>query len=479
MGFYGRQRTLADLERRMLRIRESGTGQLLAVRGRRQVGKSRLFTRFVEQSGLPYLYFSAVKNAPPALQLQTLTAELHTSTTPLADAGSLFSAPPGDWRDALGRIAVACRSTPSVVVIDEFPWAAAADPTLEGQLQNAWDRQLENTPVLFVLIGSDVGMMERLTEHDRPLYGRARSTTVAPFDPAECAEALGGGGNPLAAFDTALITGGYPRLVLDRARARSTRAFVHEQLGDENSDLAVMGQRSLDAEFPDAQQARRVLSAMGGADIGVSTFTQVVGRLPEEGSTAHTAVTRAIKVLADKGVVSVDVPVGAPANSRLRRYRIDDPYLRFWFRFVEEQQAHIARGRADIARGAFDRGWPSWRGRAIEPLVQEAVYRLSPELPGLEDAGRVGSWWNRDNSQEYDIVVPAASGKRTLLLGSVKWRETKRFSNRELSHLAEARSVVPGASAAPLLAVCPAGVEDGVRPDLTLTPADLLAAWGA
>ncbi|MGW1102927.1 hypothetical protein [Streptomyces sp. NPDC002540] len=66
MGFYGRQHTLADLERRMLRIRESGTGQLLAVRGRRQVGKSRLFTRFVEQSGLPYLYFSAVKNASPA-----------------------------------------------------------------------------------------------------------------------------------------------------------------------------------------------------------------------------------------------------------------------------------------------------------------------------------------------------------------------------------------------------------------------------
>ncbi|MGW2180160.1 ATP-binding protein [Streptomyces sp. NPDC001732] len=479
MGFYGRQRTLADLERRTLRIRESGTGQLLAVRGRRQVGKSRLFTHFVEQSGLPYLYFSAVKNAPPATQLQTLTAELRTSTTPLADADSLFSAAPGDWRDALGRIAVACRSTPSVVVIDEFPWAAAADPTLEGQLQNAWDRQLENTPVLFVLIGSDVGMMERLTEHDRPLHGRARNLTVAPFDPAECAEALGSEGDPPAAFDTALITGGYPRLVLDRARARSTRAFVHEQLGDENSDLAVMGQRSLDAEFPDAQQARRVLSAMGGADIGVSTFTQVVGRLPEEGSTAHTAVTRAIKVLTDKGVVSVDVPVGAPANSKLRRYRIDDPYLRFWFRFVEEQQAHIARGRADIARTAFDRGWPSWRGRAVEPLVQEAVYRLGPELPGLEDAGRVGSWWNRDNSQEYDIVVPAASGKRMLLLGSVKWHETKRFSDRDLSRLAEARSAVPGASAAPLLAVCPAGVDDGVHPDLALAPADLLAAWRA
>lgn len=32
-------------------------------------------------------------------------------------------------------------------------------------------------------------------------------------------------------------------------------------------------------------------------------------------------------------------------------------------------------------------------------------------------------------------------------------------------------------AAAPLPAVCPAGVEDGVRPDLTLTPGDLPAAW--
>lgn len=479
MSFYGRQHTLDDLGRRLQRIRESGTGQLLAVRGRRQVGKSRLFTRFVERSGLPYLYFTAVKNATPASQLHTLTAELRTSTTPLKDAEPLFSAPPADWRDALGRIAVACRDTPSIVVIDEFPWAAATDASLEGQLQNSWDRQLEHTPVLFVLIGSDVAMMERLTEHDRPLYGRAKSKTIAPFNPAECAQALGADTDPLTAFDTTLITGGYPRLVLDRAHAASTQEFVHDQLGDENSDLVVMGQRSLDAEFPDAQQARRVLSAIGGTEIGFSTFTQVVGKLPESGTTAQTAVTRAIRVLADKQVVAVDEPLGAGTGSRLRRYRIADPYLRFWFRFIEEQQAHISRGRPDIARSSYDRGWPSWRGRAVEPLVQEAVSRLSPELTALTGAGHVGSWWNRENSHEYDIVVPALTGKKTLLLGSVKWRENKPLSARELDHLAEGRTMVPGASAARLLTVCPAGIAEGVSPDLVLTPADLLAAWRA
>ncbi|MFE2377965.1 ATP-binding protein [Streptomyces sp. NPDC059398] len=477
MDFYGRRHVFDDLHGRLDRIRETGTGQLLAVRGRRQVGKSRLFTRFVERAGLPYLYFTAVKNAPPAVQLRTLTADIHTSTTPLKDADTLFAAPPADWRDAFGRTAVACRNTPSVVVVDEFPWAAGADSTLEGQLQNAWDRQLEHTPVLFVLIGSDVTMMERLTEHDRPLYGRAKNRTISPFNPAECAEALGPEADPSAAFDTALVTGGYPRLVADRARSASTTAFVHEQLSDENSDLAVMGQRSLDAEFPDAHQARRVLSAIGGTEIGFGTFSQVVGRLPEAGSAAQTAVTRAIGVLSDKGVVTVDVPVGSSPGSRLRRYRIDDPCLRFWFRFVEEQLPHIARGRPDIARGAFDRGWASWRGRAVEPLVQDAVSRLSLGTPGLESAGRAGSWWNRDNSVEYDIVLPAAVGRKVLLVGSVKWRENKRFDARDLTHLAGARHHVPGAETARLLAVCPAGIADGVRPDGVLTPADLLAAW--
>ncbi|MFF3392515.1 hypothetical protein ACFYW1_16510 [Streptomyces sp. NPDC002669] len=42
----------------------------------------------------------------------------------------------------------------------------------------------------------------------------------------------------------------------------------------------------------------------------------------------------------------------------------------------------------------------------------------------------------------------------------------------------EGRPVVPNSSTAPLLTVGPAEVEDDVRPDLALTPADLLTAGG-
>ncbi|KQV03319.1 MULTISPECIES: ATP-binding protein [unclassified Kitasatospora] len=480
MSFYGRQAVLRQLSGHLDAIRDQGTGRMLAVRGRRQVGKSRLFTRFVEQSGLPYLYFTAVKNADPAGQLQTLTSDLATSRIRLPEADTLFAAPPSSWSDALGRIALSAAHTPTVVILDEFPWAAATDPTLEGALQNAWDRRLEQSPILLVLIGSDVTMMERLTEHDRPLFGRARDLLIHPFDPAECAEALGSGHAPVDAFDAHLVTGGYPRLLLECARVGGVREFVRQELSDENSSLVVAGQRTLEAEFPEGPQARRVLSAIGGHEVGVAAFSQIVGRLPEEGGTAQTATTRALRTLTEqKGVVVTDTPVGAPPKGRLKRYRIEDPYLRFWFRFVEQQVPQIARGRADIAIDVFERDWTTWRGKAIEPLVHEALRRLRPDLPVLDGAEEIGSWWTRDNANEFDIVARIARTRRVSAVGTVKWRERKQVTAAELNHLAVARSVVPEAADARLITVCPAGVHSEVRPDLHLGARELLAAWGS
>lgn len=480
MRFYGRQRLLNELERHLQAVRDEGQGRLLAVRGRRQVGKSRLFTRFVEGSAVSYVYFSAIKNAPPTQQLAAFSADLRTSRAMLPDAETLFASTPENWSDAFARIALACRDTPTVVVLDEFPWAVAGDPTLEGVLQNAWDRQLERVPVLLVLIGSDVTMMERLTEHDRPLFGRTRELTVRPFSPGECGQALGGGRDPVEVFDAFLVTGGYPRLVVDCAREPDVHTFVRRGLGDENSPLAVMGQRSLDAEFQDARQARRVLSAIGAHEVAVPAFSQIVGKLPERGSTAETAASRALLTLTEaKDVVAVDLPVGALAKSRLRRYRIKDPYLRFWFRFVEQQLSNISRGRADIAVDSFGHDWTTWRGKAVEPLVHEALARLAPSLDILEGVHDVGSWWNRENTHEYDVVAPDARSGEVRAVGTVKWRERKQVTAAELAHLAKARAVVPMADQARLITVCPAGLRPGVRPDLALTPADLLASWGS
>jgi hypothetical protein len=138
----------------------------------------------------------------------------------------------------------------------------------------------------------------------------------------------------------------------------------------------------------------------------------------------------------------------------------------------------ISRGRADLALRDFSASWPTWRGRSVEPLVHDALSRLLPETDEFHGVERVGSWWTRDGQIEVDVTA-TSRGQTVAAIGSIKWRERGRFSGRDLSDLAQARALVPHAEHARLIAVCPAGVATGVRPDLALNARDLLAAWRA
>jgi AAA+ ATPase superfamily predicted ATPase len=56
--FVGRAEELARLDRQLQAVRE-GEFRLVSVRGRRQVGKSRLVSEFVTRSGRPQLFVTA------------------------------------------------------------------------------------------------------------------------------------------------------------------------------------------------------------------------------------------------------------------------------------------------------------------------------------------------------------------------------------------------------------------------------------
>ncbi len=54
------------------------------------------------------------------------------SQKPLPDREFLTQPTARSWREWLGRIAIAARQGPIIVVLDEFPWLGATDATLEG-----------------------------------------------------------------------------------------------------------------------------------------------------------------------------------------------------------------------------------------------------------------------------------------------------------------------------------------------------------
>ncbi len=360
--------------------------------------------------------------------------------------------------------------SPSVVVLDEMPYLVREDPTFEGALQKAFDRTLSKLPVLLVLIGSDIAMMEKLNTYGRPFYQRGTEMVVPPLNPADVASMLDL--SPADAFDAYLISGGLPLILEEWPRGAGLWDYLGLALRRPTSALLVSGERTLAAEFPSEAQARTVLGAIGH---GERTFT-LIGRAA--GGLNPSSVSRSLELLAARGMVTAELPVST-RPSRETRYRIEDPYLRFWLSFIGPGIPAVERGRGDRVLDGIRTSWTSWRGRAVEPVIREALWRLGSE-EGQLPAGTnvVGGYWTRTNDPEIDIVGAdrAPVAKKITVVGSVKWLERKPFDNRDLARLVTHRAQLPGADDnTPLLAVTRSGCTvDDVR---TVSPEELLTAW--
>ncbi|PWU43429.1 ATPase [Micromonospora globispora] len=471
-GFVGRTRELALLDGMLRRVTGGGRagrpGRALLMRGRRRVGKSRLVEEFVERAEVPHLFFTASAQPTIAADLNLFVSAAASSTLPGAD---LFAAQaPRTWDAALTLLAAALPADrPSVVVLDEMPYLIATDPGFEGALQKVFDREFSRRPVLLVCIGSDLAMMEALNDYGRPFHQRATEMVVPPLSPADVAEMLD---LPAAeAFDAYLVSGGLP-LILDEWPAGSSLTdYLADAVTDPTSALLVSGERALAAEFPAQSQAGLVLRAIGSGERTFSSIARAAGGIPQA------SLTRALRLLSDKRIVDVTLPVSTQP-SRETRYLVSDPYLRFWLSFLGPWLPEIERGRGDLTLARITSSWTSWRGRAVEPVVRESLRRLpAGHLP--ENTAVVGGYWTRTNDPEIDLVGAdrAPVARRITFVGSVKWLENSPFDAHDLSRLLLHRSRLPGADEkTELIAVSRSGrAVEGIR---VLAPEDLLTAWG-
>ena len=479
--FVGRGLELRALEAEFDECRNTGEGRLITIRGRRQVGKSALVERWLENCDSPSVFFEA-HGYTETRELLRFRDALAASSLPSAQqaAGVAFV----DWQAALlAAAANATREHPSVIVLDEFPDLCdklrdadgnPAPSPQEGTIRAAW-RILQKMPVVLVLVGSNLAMMTRLTTYGFPLFGRpTRQLLVAPLSPLEAARMTGRIGDE--ALDAYLVTGGFPRIV-DLWRGGSLESFLRRELSDPSSEFVTAAGRILDGELPTAVAARTILSVIGA---GERTHKGIVDGTGIEGK--H--LSYSLRLLADKNIVSSVLPLST-ARSDARRYRVGDPYLRFWLRFIDPIRGEIGRGIGATNASRIARQFLDYSGTAIEPIVRSAMERMSAAGdPRFGGARVVGGFWTKDNQVEIDLVGanrddPGAE-LQVAFIGTIKWRAHKPLDGHDMSALESATARMAGANpSTPVVAVSRQGFDQIARPFAAVPAEDIIAAFPA
>ncbi|ROP37227.1 hypothetical protein EDD40_2527 [Saccharothrix texasensis] len=476
-GFVGRQAELHLLRKRLDRVITSREGAAIAIRGRRQVGKSRLVQEFCNRADVPYFYFAATKGASSVESTTAFLAELADSSLAAGQVG-----PPtgvtGGWPDAFRVLGATLPDTPTVVVLDELPWLAEQDEVFDGALQTTWDRLWSRHPVLLVLLGSDLHMMERLTAYDRPFYGRADNLVLGPLNPAETGHALGL--DAADAIDAHLVTGGLPGIIRSWPHAMPAADFLRRECDDPAAPLFGVPESSLLAEFPSPDQAHRVVESIGGDNRTHANIAATAGS--NQGHIPSGTLSPLLRRLTEeKRVLAVDHPLSTkPGKPAL--YRIADSNLRFYLPIGRAVQEQARRGRPHIGARVLQRQWTSWRGRAVEPLIREALELAGQagELSWPETAA-VGGWWNRQHNPEIDLVGADRSpvAGRIDFAGSIKWIGST-FNRHDLETLRHSANHVLGyeAGRSGLVVVALSGADiDTDDVDLVWGPEEIMDCW--
>jgi AAA+ ATPase superfamily predicted ATPase len=149
-----------------------------------------------------------------------------------------------------------------------------------------------------------------------------------------------------------------------------------------------------------------------------------------------TALSRPLAHLVELGLLVRDAPFHEPARSGKRSlYRVADPFLRFWFRFVDPNRSRLATGQVREVSAEIEKDWPVFLGEAWESLVRASVPRATIAKRRWHPASR---WWGRGSGGEpleLDVVARSTESAKHLLVGEVKLRLSTREVPRALAAL--------------------------------------------
>lgn len=376
--------------------------------GRRRVGKSELILQFSRP--FPTLYLLGKKGAP-ASQMMREFLELASS---LMQEPLLATAPVESWKKVFNAVFGRWRSDEKLIlVLDEFQWLAEKSPELPSVLQELWDRSWQKNGRMFlVLCGSYIGFMEREVLGQRsPLYGRRTGQILLkPFGYREAA-LFHPGVSIVQKAMTYFICGGIPLYLQYFSPDRSVLQNLEATLLNERAPLYREPDFLLREELREVEKYYLILLALAEGSMPSREIARRTG-------IDHRSLHYYLEQLSQLSYIGKHFPLTAlKPKARDVHYRLLDPLLRFWFRFVYPHTSLIAQAGPERALAqVIQPQLESYFGTCFETLCRESLpvlYDKEKVSAGFE----IGSYW--DSQTQIDVVGLRQDG--WIDLGECKW----------------------------------------------------------
>lgn len=359
--FFGRKSELKLLDN----YYNNKISNLIAIKGRRRIGKSSLVREFASDKKFYKFVGLAPTKGMTAQDQRNEFARCLRSYFP-----SLPTMKAEDWAELFQVLASHIQRTKVIILLDEISWMSAGDETFLPKLKNAWDELFKPKMQLLLILCSSVSLwIEENILSSTAFVGRISNVMTLKELPLEVCNQFWGETTQVSEYDKfkyLSISGGIP-LYLENLDPRMPVEQNIKKLCFSPGGLLL---REFDNIFSDlfdkqAQICKQIVLALSGPALEIEEICQKI-KMNQSG-----LVSRYLLNLVEAGFLSRDYTWHLQTGefSKLSKFRLSDNYVRFYLRYLNGEKLKIERGLYDNKTLESLPAWSIVLGLQFENLV--------------------------------------------------------------------------------------------------------------
>ena len=409
-------------QKRLLKTLNGEKAAFVVIYGRRRLGKSTLIKKALNPTDVYYM----ADQTERAHQISLLAKEI---SLVLPDFDKVVYP---DWQALLTTLNYRTQER-FTLCLDEFPYLVKSSPELPALLQKLIDSH--SLKYNLIICGSSQQLMQGLIlDGSAPLYGRANQMLkLSPIHIKYLQEILQS--DAVNTVEEYAVWGGVPRYWELRLQNDSLQGAIAYNILNPMGTLYEEPIRLFMDDMRDVIQASTLLSVIGS---GVNRLSEIAGRLEKPA----THLSGPLEKLRQLDFIEREIPFGEnPKNSKKSLYKVCDPFMDFYFRFVVPYRSLIELGRTQMVTDTIRAQFPRYVSAWWEKLCRQAV---SGGMIAGDIYNLAGRWWgnvSKNEIIELDVVAQSMDGKK-LLVGECKWTESE-DADRLLYELTEKAHKLP------------------------------------
>jgi len=369
-------------------ILQSGSPELVAVYGRRRVGKTYLIRNVFRRQMAFEL--SGIHNATLKQQLENFSIAL------TAAAPSRLLPQPTSWMAAfsmlIAHLTPLIKKRRRVIFIDEFPWLHTPRSGFMqafGHFWNTWASKQNNLAV--VICGSAAAwMIQRVINNRGGLHNRVtRRLRLLPFTLSETEAFLKYRKVNLDRYQILqlyMAMGGIPQYLKEIEPGESATQAIDKICFSKDGLLHDEFKNLFLSLFDDATHHIDIVKTLAKKGTGL-TRTEIINTIK---LTTGGRATKILDELTESGFITPYIPFDRTAKDIV--YKLTDEYSRFYVKFIENKRYG---GVGTWIRLATSATWKSWSGIVFESICMKHVHQLKKALGIAGVHTEVSVWRHR------------------------------------------------------------------------------------